>query len=61
MNKEKCALRLVDEVILYYDARSKKHQITKAATDTFTASSRLQFKLYYYFNLGPYYCFTLGL
>ena len=26
MNKENCALKLVDEVILYYDARSKKHQ-----------------------------------
>ena len=28
MNKENCALKLVDEIILYYDARSKKHQIT---------------------------------
>ena len=27
MNKENCALKLVDETILYYDARSKKHQI----------------------------------
>ena len=27
MNKESCALKLVDEIILYYDARSKKHQI----------------------------------
>ena len=27
-NKESCALKLVDEIILYYDARSKKHQIT---------------------------------
>ena len=27
MNKEKCALKLVDEIILYYDARSKKYQI----------------------------------
>ena len=24
MNKENCALKLVDEIILYYDARSKK-------------------------------------
>ena len=24
----KCALKLVEEIILYYDARSKKHQIT---------------------------------
>ena len=28
MNKEKCALKLVNEIILYYDARSKKHEIT---------------------------------
>jgi len=27
MNKENCALKLVDEIILYYDVRSKKHQI----------------------------------
>ena len=27
-NKENCALKLVDEIILYYDARSKKHQKT---------------------------------
>ena len=27
-NKENCALKLVDEIILYDDARSKKHQIT---------------------------------
>ena len=30
MNKENCALKLVDEIILYYDARSKKHQNGKA-------------------------------
>ena len=29
MNKENCALKLVDEIILYYDARSKKHQTAK--------------------------------
>ena len=29
MNKENCALKLVDEIILYYDARSKKHQIAE--------------------------------
>ena len=28
MNKENFALKLVDEIILYYDARSKKHQIS---------------------------------
>ena len=27
MNKENCALKLVDEIILYYDARSKKYKI----------------------------------
>ena len=26
MNKENCTLKFVDEIILYYDARSKKHQ-----------------------------------
>ena len=26
MNKENCALKLVDEIILYYDARSKKNK-----------------------------------
>ena len=26
MNKENCALKLIDEIILFYDARSKKHQ-----------------------------------
>ena len=24
MNKENCALKLVDEIVLYYDSRSKK-------------------------------------
>jgi len=28
MNRENCALKLVDEIILYYEARSKKHKIT---------------------------------
>ena len=27
LNNENCALKLVDEIILYYDARSEKHQI----------------------------------
>ena len=26
INKENCALKLVDEIILYYDAWSKKHK-----------------------------------
>ena len=29
MNKENCALKLVDEIILYYVARSKKHKKNK--------------------------------
>ena len=29
MNEENCALKLVDEIILYYDARSKKHKKNK--------------------------------
>jgi len=34
-NKENCALKVVDEIILYYDARSKKHQnILKLLEDT---------------------------
>ena len=28
MNNENCVLKLVDEIILYYDRRSKQHQIT---------------------------------
>jgi len=39
MNKENCALKLVHEIILYYDAGSKKHQITYVKC--------LNFKLYY--------------
>ena len=34
MNKENCALKLVDEIILYYDARSKKHQISFVISST---------------------------
>ena len=29
INKENCALKLVDEIILYYDERSKKHKQIK--------------------------------
>ena len=38
MNKENCALKLVDEIILYYDARSKKHQITSVMTAVLQAT-----------------------
>ena len=33
MNKENCALKLVDEIIIFYDARSKKHQIVIVQSD----------------------------
>ena len=29
-----CALKLVEEIILYYDAQSKKHQITISQSNT---------------------------
>ena len=32
MNKENYSLKLVDEIILYYDVRSKKHQIADGVT-----------------------------
>ena len=32
MNKENCALKLVDEIILYYDAWSKKHQMYQSCS-----------------------------
>ena len=35
MNKENCALKLVDEIILYYDARSKRHQIYEKLADKY--------------------------
>ena len=35
MNKENCTLKLVDEIILYYDARSKKHQINLKCVSEF--------------------------
>ena len=38
MNKENCPLKLVDEIILYYDARSKKHQIKKGLIEIFLTS-----------------------
>ena len=34
MNKENCALKLVHEINLYYDARSKKHEIAITAVTT---------------------------
>ena len=37
MNKENCALKLVDEIILYYDARSKKHKKTSNSVHFFVS------------------------
>ena len=39
MNKENCALKLVDEIILYYDARSKKHQTAPGVLNTVVPAS----------------------
>jgi len=36
MNKENCSLKLVDEIILYYDARSKKHQYVEVFTSDYS-------------------------
>jgi len=38
MNKENCALKLVDEIMLYYDVRSQKHQTNKTLLNYFPAS-----------------------
>ena len=42
MNKENCALKLVDEIILYYDARSEKHQRATKRTYCVLSSYFLQ-------------------
>ena len=34
MNKENCAFKLFDEIILYYDARSKKHKKSEELIST---------------------------
>ena len=39
MNKENCALKLVHEIILYYDAQSKKHEILLLDFDGNTVGS----------------------
>ena len=41
MNKENCALKLVDEIILYQDARSKKHQTYWEMCDNASESNEL--------------------
>ena len=57
MNKENCALKLVDEIILYYDARSKKHQITLLHVSTLSrhpqgACNQYLAKLHKYFKFS---------
>ena len=57
MNKENCALKLVDEIILYYDARSKKHQITIMSVHTYVSfnckGKGLPVKCYAFTEGGP--------
>ena len=38
----KCALKLVEEIILYYDARSKKHQNIVSCFSNFNIASSQQ-------------------
>ena len=46
MNKENYALKLVDEIILYYDARSKKHQMVHVSLlMTIRSSFVINFKI----------------
>ena len=40
MNKENCTLKLVHEIILYYNARSKKHQKTSMVFTLQVSSKR---------------------
>ena len=42
MNKENCALKLVDEINLYYDARSKKHQINEPILKITSMTAQMQ-------------------
>ena len=55
MNKENCALKLVDEIILYYDAWSKKHQILKSVYDYILKINFLSLTLYvvFVFSIVP--------
>ena len=46
MNKENCALKLVDEIILYYDARSKKHKKNPVCIVFVKMPSVIRMKLY---------------
>ena len=59
MNKENCALKLVDEIILYYEARWKKHQITFIIVFTHTLQTVWDPTMYsayrLYFYTGKYW------
>ena len=48
MNKENCALKLVDEIILYYDARSKKHKKNPRHVSSINMPIFREDKLYYH-------------
>ena len=54
MNKENCALKLVDEIILYYvyDARLKKHKKNIKLCNVFVL-------LPYFPNISPYRIFVV--
>ena len=41
MNKENCALKLVDEIILYYDARSKKYKMAESSEKGYIDTEKL--------------------
>ena len=45
MKKENCALKLVDEIILYYDARLKKHKKVMFDGQLFITYVLVQYKI----------------
>ena len=62
MNKENCALKLVDEIILYYDARSKKHKksvirvtLEKVQLLLYPANTKYTKILYYAYKMYLYF------
>ena len=61
----KCALKLVEEIILYYDTRSKKHQLYSIITVTNKHTAKLHhvgslYILLLYLNLLFFYPTNLG-
>ena len=55
MNKENCALKLVDEIILCYDAQSKKHQISAIVSLTILLSKGKTEEISQYHNRSLLY------